>query len=272
MQTAFNFMTHGFRLFLFVFSASYFAGCAALPVQAPSEKQEVVTRREQIIAARVAQIVEKQVQVDSYPEAERWLCALTSQLGATAGATSRLFMTQLPQRCSLIRPVDKRWLSLVVPSQALYVSTALLKEAHFEAEVAAEIAIQLGHIVRNHFGVRLEQEKWSEFTSEADLGVHLGQTQVFGPAGILTYNDQEHLDAVESAVELMYQAGFDPRAVISLLQIYEKNPAHSSESSELLQKLMEKARRTIALRAPLRNPILRTAEFFKIQKGLKRRE
>ncbi len=223
----------------------------------------------QWVAAYIAQSLEKQVQVEQSAEAERWLCALAAQL-----SVSPLSMNELPQRCALIRPISGHWRSVVIPAQILFVNSSLLRESRFEAEIAAEIALNLGHVVRKHIASRVEQEKWSEFTSGSEISLAPVQTHLslFGPDGVLTYSDQERLEAVEAGVDLMYRAGFDPRGMITLLQIYARNPEKSPDSPQLVGKLIEKARRTIALRAPLRNPILRSADFLKIQKGLGKRE
>lgn len=76
--------------------------------------------------------------------------------------------------------------------------------------------------------------------------------------------------ALESAMEFLYQAGFDPRGMVHLLGKYQENPEKSPYDEFTVKVMMENAWRMIALHAPLRNPIVRSdhflALFHRIQK------
>jgi hypothetical protein len=152
------------------------------------------------------------------------------------GLASRISGTK-PQ-CALVQSIEGEKKSLWFPSGALFISLAQVRKLKLESEVAALLAIQLAHQKKGHLFERFSKgETGLDFTSE------------------------QKVDAVEEAVQLMYAAGYDPRTLLTYLKIVETNPSD-------LEKMVEKGRRAIAQKPPLRNPILKSEEFSRIQRGL----
>jgi predicted Zn-dependent protease len=211
---------------------------------------EEVLKRQHSQVIGVTARVDRWVKRETLPDAAAWVCQLTARLAAGLKNPDTA-----PRSCNLIQPVESQWRSYAIPGEGLYLSTAILRGVRLEAEVAALIAIELSHLDR---GLLLKQLEPS-----ASLPPNLS-------IDAFSFSEEEELDSVDTAVDLLYQVGYDPRALVSLLQFFDKNRKSAPYSSDLIKKLIEKSRRTIALRAPLSNPILRSAEFARIQKGIRK--
>jgi hypothetical protein len=72
------------------------------------------------------------------------------------------------------------------------------------------------------------------------------------------------------AVGILYRAGFDGRGLVAHLERYRAYPEASPYSPARLEKMIDLARRTIALSSPLRNPIVRSPAFQAIRPRLRR--
>ncbi len=225
------------------------ASCTTPPPVVKSLPPQEVLERHQSTLLGFSERLERQVKKDRDPEAEEWICRMVERLSASL--KDRVF---LPRECSLIQAVASQWRSFSIPYGGLYLSTDVLRGVRLEAEVAAVIALELANLDRGLLIRKLE----------ASLVLKQSAFEVF------EFSEDERLESVGTAVDLLYQTGYDPRALVSLLQFFDKNRKFAPYTPELIGKLLEKARRTIALRAPLSNPILRSAEFARVQKGIRK--
>lgn len=164
---------------------------------------------------------------------------------------------------------DAKWRNYALPGNRVYLSSKLLKGMDYENEVAAAIAFELGHIVKRHAVLRLERQK-NGAGIPGDLADEPSSVDYFSARGIFTYDQSELKAATEAAIRLMYQAEYDPRGLISLWNRYQSEPQHSPFEPEVLVKLVEWSRQSIALYSPLRNPIIRSEAFMKMQKRFRR--
>ena len=62
--------------------------------------------------------------------------------------------------------------------------------------------------------------------------------------------------------EILYQAGFDPRGMISLYELYSLSPDHSPYSPKTRELYIEIMKQEISKLPPLRNPVVRSEEFI----------
>lgn len=92
----------------------------------------------------------------------------------------------------------------------------------------------------------------------------------FEPGGLFDYGSTAYLKAELEAVHLMYDAKYDPRGAITLIQRWTTPPG-----DEKLQKLgkilpdpeerLKAARDEVAKMSPMRDPIVRSVAFDKLQ-------
>jgi predicted Zn-dependent protease len=179
-------------------------------------------------------------------------------------------------KVSLIQNQKGKWKSFGLPGVRIYLPLTLLRDLHFENELASTVAIQLGHILNHHVVNQLEKKIKSESPEMEGKGKllpieqsdYLNRQDYLGSAGIFGFSEEQNIQAVRTSVGVLYRAGYDPRGLLSLLKKFEKNPSHSPYEMGTIVKLMESARREIALFAPLRNPIVRSQSFILIQKRI----
>jgi beta-barrel assembly-enhancing protease len=170
------------------------------------------------------------------------------------------------------------WRDFSLPGNRIYLSTGLLRQLQFENEVAAAIAFELGHIVKRHALSRLAEQMGKKKAENPTLELVLpsevtayGQNiRYFGPGGVFGFTDEEQAESVQVAVDILYRAGFDPRGLVSLWDKYKDQPRRSPFDPGALAKLTEQTRQSIALYSPLRNPIVRSQAFIKIQERIRK--
>ena len=181
----------------------------------------------------------------------------------------------------LVKDFGQEWKNYSLPGGRIYISGGMLQTLNYENEVAALIAMELGHIKNSHVLKRLgtqvgifdqiEEKKSSLDGILSNLTRrHLKDVDFFGPLGIFTFSAEEQVMAVKNAVSILYLSGFDPRGVVSALDLLKKNPKKSSCDPITLGQLIDAARREVAYFAPLRNPIMRSAKFRSIQKRIRK--
>lgn len=199
--------------------------------------------------------VEARVELRKDEAVIRYLETLTSELSKGT--------PELESRMPIIKVfVEKkqRWKNFGIPGSRVYLSAGLLRALNYENEVAAVIAMELAHIQRKAL-IRNIQER-----------IHLEKTKggIEEVTTAFTFPEEDWVDALPVALEMLYQAGFDPRGMVSLLGHFKKSKSRSPYPPEFLEKLLENARRHIALQAPLRNPIVRSERFLAIRPKLQR--
>lgn len=175
-----------------------------------------------------------------------------------------------------------RWNNYALPGNRLYLSVGLLKAVQYENQLAAAIAIELSHISKRHVPMRLQEVQGSaqgnvhpaDFASIEGLVPSANGSgravDFFSPTGIFAFPDEYFIESVDQAVGILYQAGFDPRGLVSLLGLYRSHARQSPLEDNILKKLIEKTRTIIAEYSPLRNPIVRSPAFIVVQKRTKK--
>jgi hypothetical protein len=164
-------------------------------------------------------------------------------------------------------PYHQKRSSFSLPKNQIYLSKKVLSLTEYDSEIAAELAIQIGHLSKQH--VYRHWLDYQNLISESGLSTK-SETKVpfFGETGFLTFTSEEEAEALLEAVDILYKAGFDPRGLISLLAKFEKHPDLSPYSEEDIPEFLDKIREKIALYVPLRNPIVRTHRFITIQERI----
>jgi len=145
-----------------------------------------------------------------------------------------------------------KWMTVGFAGRKFVVARGLLRNVEFENQLAAALCFELAHVQLRHLVTRVDQ-----------MGTAPARDRLF------QYTDQENMDALVFAVNLMYRSGYDIRGFGTLWDLYESHSGFSPYSPALLQKLREKTREEIVQFAPVNDPIVRTNEFVKIYQRLK---
>ncbi len=229
-----------------------FIACSSKPVQ-PVLTEEEQLRQDQKMGAEWATGLEKTLRIRRDIEVEVYLRRLASHL-----ASQDALLKDAPVGVFLIEEIEGRWTSFALPGNRFYLSTGWLKTVEFESELAAGIAVHLGHIRGRHWMNR--RSSWVEGSRPA----------FFGSGGLFEFTDGERLEAADVAVELLYKSGFDPRGTIYLWANLKNRSTTSPVSEALCEQLLDRSRRAVTLFTPLRNPIVRSAEFITLRKRIQK--
>jgi predicted Zn-dependent protease len=161
-----------------------------------------------------------------------------------------------PVQVGILKDRGERWLNYGFPGSRVYLSRSMLRNVKFENELAAAMALELAHV-----------EKRDLLSKYESLPMLQGTV---ADSGIFDFSVEARLRALESSMEMMYQAGFDPRGMVLLLNHYKEKPSISPFDAKVTDQLMENSWRIIALHAPLRNPIVRSDRFLAVYQRMKK--
>jgi predicted Zn-dependent protease len=247
-------------------------GCATEPKPILVNKDEVL-RKDRNLWEEVSRNFEPHLKLKKDTEVSVYLRKV-AQILVDANAE----MKGSPVGVWLIQSKDEKWLSFNLPKNRIYLPVEFLKELRFENEIAGLIAIQLGHLLKGqtqlHIKSSPEFRRWEDAELEKLTGNGMPsknpQLDYFGPSGVFAYSETELAIALQTAVGILYKAGYDPRGLISLCEKLINNSAHSPYEVSTIEKLMEQTRSEISAYAPLRNPIVRSQSFLNVQKRLER--
>lgn len=113
--------------------------------------------------------------------------------------------------------------AFALPGGYIYVYTGLLRTAESEAELAAVLAHEVGHVVARHATKRLTKLYGYSFLMSLILGENPAQWQriiadLFGTMGILKFSRDDEFEADRLGATYLYRAGYDPWAMLTFLQ------------------------------------------------------
>ncbi|MCM2277606.1 MAG: M48 family metalloprotease [Oligoflexia bacterium] len=228
-------------------------GCATPPTPeiSPVERRQ----RDNAVGLDLARAFEAQQQFKTEPVLTHYLEQLSASLGRSVPE-----LGQTPAKVALLaaKGPAARWTHYALPGNRIYLSTSILRDVRFENELAAILALELGHILKRSAVSRLPE---GEGATAPDF---------LGPSGIFAYSEEQLIAALSPALDMLYAAGFDPRGMATLMIRYRDVPTRSPYPPGIAAKLLENTRRIIALQAPLRNPIVRSEKFLALQKRMRK--
>jgi hypothetical protein len=217
-------------------------GCAAperRQEMSPSQREE----QERVLADRWAREIHGMLQTHEDAVLEQKMAEFSARLGLLIQPQITLFGAGSAPKLS---PVFS------LPGHHWYFSSRALKGLKYDNELAAAIA------AAHALGERMRQE-----FPPVTVGSPPGKAALSIPI----YSESDWRAVNVRMVELLYQAGFDPRGVP---QFWKKAaPAWVGMPPDWAGLLQEEAHALISRRVPLVNPVVRTPEFGEIEKRLK---
>lgn len=283
-------------------------GCATRPEFGRPAKLDELVRRDRVIGDTFGTRFESYFLIKADPKVEIFLKGLVQSL--LAGSQFGLSEPKIRFHKGLSRHSDLKldlhwqenvdarferplnWRNFSLPGSRLYFSASLLKDLKYENEWAAVVAIELAHLIHGHFLKHLErlldakQSLPGEFRENVSgklaqketlhlfldhvTALDLGQTDFIGPRSVFEFTEAEEIRTFQTAVQLLYQSGYDSRGIVTVLQMFEANRKISPYSEIVLNKLIEQSRYFISSLVPVRNPIVRSQSFVGIRERIQR--
>ncbi len=230
----------------FLFLAFGFGGCSSVPAEKDPARAALLAEPPKEYINQIDVAFRRKVAFVDDKGIETYLAHLASRLFSPG--KSDVQITLVSTTAAGYEP--SAW---AVPGGKIYFDVRVLRALHFENEIASAIAFAWERSEGTEFRERLVQE-----AARADPD----------PMKIWSFSPLENERAVESAVDRIYKAGYDPRGLVNY---FDRVPTRSGNMLESANEaLKDKTRRTIAFYAPLLNPIVRTEEFYKMRKRLER--
>lgn len=250
-----------------------FNSCASAP---PPRKPTVSERIEfdRAIGTELAQQLVPQLSLKRDPQVQAYLTRVAQKI---ALKNPELHLSEV--KTFIMNDTSKRYRSYSLPGGRLYLSVGTLKGVEFENEAAAVISIELAHLLNEHVqnylrrnpsGLRIRDatalpDVLPLRTLEAPEDIDF-----FSQDGMFAFSAKDNDEAITSAVGLLYDAGYDPRGMVTYLQRTMDNSFHAPWDESELSRLLDQARKSIALLTPLRNPIVQTDDFELIRGKLQK--
>ncbi len=243
------------------------SGCSTPPAPRPVRWDEQV-RHDQAIGSALTPHLEKNLEFRNDLELSVYLRKMAQAL---ADETPPL--KDAPVGVFVVRESGGRWRSFSLPGNRVYLPAGLLRRLEYESELASMLAFELANLLNRH-AVKRATRGQSPFPVEtSEVGSSpvepVREPDLLGPAGILSFSQDDLVASAQTAVGVLYRTGYDPRGMTSLWQRMAQDPEHSPFDAPTLERLIESTRQAIALNAPLRNPIVRSEEFLKIKQRIR---
>jgi predicted Zn-dependent protease len=235
------------RLSRVIITLSIFAislGCSTVPEDTNPVKAALLAEPPREYVEQVERAFRKRVAFIDDREIDAYLTKLTTKLfspGKSEIHVSLVSTTNAGYDPSV-------W---VIPGGKIFFDIRILRTLHFENEIVSALAFAWERAEGIGFRERLINE---------------AQHANIDPAKIWEFTLLENEQAIESAVDRIYKAGYDPRGLVNYFNHAPSRSKNQIESET--ESLKQKARRAVAFYAPLLNPVVRTEDFYKMRKRL----
>tara|TARA_Y100000590_G_scaffold303577_1_gene342303 strand:+ start:7166 stop:7828 length:663 start_codon:yes stop_codon:yes gene_type:complete len=157
-------------------------------------------------------------------------------------------------------------LNRTLPGIDIYLDPRLLKGIEFENELAALVALELGHLIQRHAVQKLSEAVPGEFSS---LNFEDKKKLLYGEDSLFIFDVNQMKRSIRSAVKLLYQRQYDVRGLDIVIRRFVDQGAHRLFRTRDRERLVDEVHRSISKFPPLRHPIVQTERFKKIKNRIK---
>jgi beta-barrel assembly-enhancing protease len=202
---------------------TYFGSTTLNPLT--GEKQRVAMQPEQEIALGVKSAPELAAQMGGLSQNAQ-ARALVQRIGAKLARES--VAAKSPYRFAFYVLADKRTINaFALPGGPVFITEGLLGLLKSEAEVAAVLGHEIGHVIARHSSERLAKEQLtSGLIGAAVVGTGDYSTaqigQLVGGMINMRYGREDELESDALGIRVMAEAGYDPRAMIRVMEVLAK--------------------------------------------------
>jgi len=206
--------------------AALVSGCTTNPVTGKSEFVLGSAEREAALGRQAAKQVEQQIGLLQDPALTAWLRDLGSRLAAHSPRSG------VPYRFAVVDMPEPN--AFTLPGGYVYVSRGLLVLANSEAEVAAVVGHEIGHLAARHAAQRETRNigvglltAFGTLAAGAAGGEQPGRSvagfgQLAGAALIASYGREQERQADEVGQKLVAASGYDPAKLSTFLTTLER--------------------------------------------------
>jgi predicted Zn-dependent protease len=221
----------------------YFFNTSTNPVT--GEKQHVNMTASQEIALGVQAAPQMAQQYGGESQDARATAAVQQVGQSIVQANNLAQKTQYQYRFHLLAD-DQTINAFALPGGQVFITQGLLKNLTSEAQLAGVLAHEVGHVVGRHSAEQVAQSQLTQgLTGAAAIAsydpnspgssvVRAAAAAMIAKLVTLRFSRNDELEADKFAVKFTPQAGYDPRAMIGVMQMLDKQGGRSSQP-EFLQ-------------------------------------
>lgn len=204
------------RLFLLLFLLAQLVGCAVNPATGKTDFVMMSEQQEIDLGRNYAQEIAKQ-----YPRyADEKLQAYVQQVGERVARNSH--RSNLDYSFTVIDSPDIN--AFATPGGHIYIHRGLMAYLGSEAELAAVLGHEVGHVTARH-SVRQQSQStaWNILGQAVAIGTGVGAagdiTNVLGGALVSGYGRDMELEADGFGAQYLARSGYDPQAMIEVVKV-----------------------------------------------------
>ncbi|WP_256837169.1 M48 family metalloprotease [Pseudomonas sediminis] len=216
------------RALMLCLCCSWLAGCAVNPATGRTDFVMMSERQELDLGARYNQEILKQ-----YPRYEdAKLQAYIQRVGERVARSSH--RNQLNYVFTLVDSPDVN--AFALPGGYIYIHRGLLAYLNSEAELAAVLGHEVGHVTARH-SVRQQSQStaWGLLGQAAAIGTGVGAvgdlTSVMGNAFVRGYGRDMELEADGLGAQYLARSGYDPQAMIEVVKVLKAQEDFAREQA-----------------------------------------
>jgi predicted Zn-dependent protease len=222
------------------------------------EKQRVAMTPEQEVAIGYRSAPQMAAQMGGLSQNEK-ARTLVRQVGESVVAKS--LAAKSPYKFSFHLLADPRTVNaFALPGGPIFITEGLLRRLESEAELAGVLGHEIGHVIARHSSERLAKQQLTQGLLNA-LIVGSGDYttaqigQVVGSMINMSYGRDDELEADGLGVRIMAEGGYDPRALIRVMEVLAKASGGSRQpeffsTHPAPENRAERIRQEIAKRFP----------------------
>lgn len=203
---------------------SYFGSSSVNPIT--GEKQHIAGMSQKDEVAMGLQSAPQMAQQMGGLSQDARARALVSQVGAKVVAQSVAAKSGYPFRFHTLAD-PKTVNAFALPGGQVFITMALLSRLETEGQLAGVLGHEVGHVLARHSAEHIAKDQLTQgLTGAFAMGsgsmsaAQIGQ--MVGQMTMLKYGRDDELEADTLGLRLMSEAGYDPRAMIRVMQILEK--------------------------------------------------
>lgn len=193
---------------------------------------------------------EKRAEFENRADLEKYLTALARKLAQVQeGFPSQSIRVRIHKDKN---PAQSKFFSF--PGTMVSVPESALKQIEYENELAAAIAFELSNVLARHLAHKIES--------------HVSAI-LFGDGSIFNLDRGERAESIGLGTKMMYYAGYDLRGMASVFQRYPDFFSGLTGKNEVEFNVKESQRVRSGF-LPARDPVVRSPEFIRFKKLLKK--